>query len=164
MIALDTVQLRALAGDVLRLLEVADSAGIIDVHDLSDGAWVITFEDRWPDTRFPTFEVEIQQDWSREGVAHELRTVLREKLWICPLCQRRAMIRRLVDMSVFRIECRHCGRFEIESEVLDLFRSGYEAGEAGIVEALPRLSEATRTAASPASLGVETWQSFGVRS
>lgn len=157
MIALDIVQLRALAGDILRTLEVTDSVGVLDVHDLSDGAWLIVFEDRWPDTRFPTFEIEIQQDWSREGAAREMRTMLREKLWVCPLCQRRAVIRRLVDMSTFRVECRHCGRFEIESEVLDLFRSGYEDGAEWIVTALPRLSEVTRSAASPASLGAETW-------
>ena len=131
---------------------------MLDVHDLSDGAWSVTFEDRWPDTRFPTFEIEIQHDWSREGVARELRMVLREKLWICPLCQIRALIRRLVDMNVFRVECQACGRFEIEGEVLDLFRSAYEDGDDRIVSALPRLSDATRRAASPPSLSADTWQ------
>ena len=53
MIALDAVQLRTIATDVLRLLHVDDSVGVIDVHDLSDGAWSVNFEDRWPDTRFP---------------------------------------------------------------------------------------------------------------
>jgi hypothetical protein len=157
-IAFDVVQLRALASDVLRALEAAESVFVIDVHDLSDGAWLIAFEDRWPDTRFPAFEIEVQEDWSREGVAHELRTVLREKLWICPLCQRRAGIRRVVDTNVFRVECRQCGRFEIEEDVLELFRSGYERGDERLVRALPRLSEATRHARSPLSLGAETWQ------
>jgi hypothetical protein len=166
MIALDAIQLRTIAADVLRSLEVNDSVAVLDVHDLSDGAWSVNFEDRWPDTRFPTFEVEIQQDWSREGAARELRIVLREKLWICPLCQRRASIRRLVDMNVFRVECHACGRFEIDSEVMDLFRSAYEDGDDPIVTALPRLSYATRRAGSPPSLGVDTWRGLagGVRS
>lgn len=118
MIALDAVQLRTIATDVLRLLHVDDSVGVIDVHDLSDGAWSVNFEDRWPDTRFPTFAIEIQQEWSRDGVARELRTVLREKLWICPRCQRRAHIRRVIDTDVFRVDCHGCGRFEIDSEAL----------------------------------------------
>src|SRR5690349_22976950 len=129
MISLDAIQLRTIAADVLHALEVSDSVAVLDVHDLSDGAWSVTFEDRWPDTRFPTFEIEVQEDWSREGVARQLRMALREKLWICPLCQIRALIRRLVDMNVFRVECPACGRFEIESEVLDLFRSAYEEGD-----------------------------------
>lgn len=158
MIALDAIQLRTIAADVLRSLQVEDSVGVLDVQDLSDGAWSVNFEDRWPDTRFPTFAIEIQQDWSREGAARELRMVLREKLWICPLCQRRALIRRLVDTSIFRVECHRCGRFEIDTEVLDLFRSAYEGGEQRILKALPRLSDAIRSAASPPSLGVDTWQ------
>ena len=158
MIALDALQLRTIAADVLRVLQVDDSVAVLDVYDLSDGAWSVNFEDRWPETRFPTFAIEIQQDWSRDGAARELRTVLREKLWVCPLCQRRAMMRRLVDANVFRVECRRCGRFEIESEVLDLFRSAYDAGEERILKALPRLSDAIRGASSPPSLGVDTWQ------
>jgi hypothetical protein len=158
MISLDAIQLRTIAADVLQSLEVNDSVAVLDVQDLSDGAWSVSFEDRWPQTRFPTFDVEIQQDWSREGVARELRIVLREKLWICPLCQIRALIRRLVDMNVFRVECQACGRFEIDGDVMDLFRSAYEDGDDRIVTALPRLSDATRRAASPPSLGVDTWQ------
>ena len=158
MISLDAIQLRTIAADVLQALEVNDSVTVLDVHDLPDGAWSVTFEDRWPDTRFPTFEIEVQHDWSREDVARELRMVLREKLWICPLCQIRALIRRLVDLNVFRVECQACGRFEIESEVMDLFRSAYEEGDDRIVSLLPRLSDATRRAGSPLSLGVNTWQ------
>ena len=158
MIALDAVQLRAIGADALRQLKVDDSVSVVDVHDLSDGAWSVNFEDRWPDTRFPTFAIEIQQEWSREGAARELRVVLREKLWVCPLCQRRSLIRRVVDMSDFRIECRHCGRFEIEGDVLDLFRSAVERGDEHILRALPRLSDAIRAAASPPLLGVDTWQ------
>jgi hypothetical protein len=113
-IALDAVQLRAIAAEVLRQLHVEDSVGVLDVRDLSDGAWSISFEDRWPETRFPTFAIEIEQNWSREAAADELRTVLREKLWICPRCQRRAWMRRLVDSTVVRVECQECGRFEID--------------------------------------------------
>ncbi len=143
MIALEAVQLRALAADVLRQLQVDDFATVIDVHDLSDGAWSVGFEDRWPDTRFPTFEIEIQQDWSRDEAARELRMRLREKLWICPLCQRRTQIRRVVDMDVFRIMCDRCGRLEIESEVLDQIRSAYERGDEDVLNALSRVVRST---------------------
>jgi hypothetical protein len=139
MIALDALRLRTIAADVLRSLQVDDFVGVIDVHGLSDGAWSVYVEDRWPDTRFPVFAIEIQQDWSGEDAARELRMVLREKLWICPLCQRRARIRRLVDMSVSRIECDRCGRFEIESDVLDRFRSAYERGDEETRNALSRM-------------------------
>src|SRR5262245_30665086 len=129
MIAVDALQLRALAADVLRSLDVVDTVGVIDVHDLSDGAWSVNFEDRWPDTRFPTFAIEIPQNWSRDSAARELRTLLREKLWICPRCQRRVVIRRLVDTNVFRIECTQCGRFEVDSDVLHRLRSGSQHGD-----------------------------------
>jgi hypothetical protein len=122
-IALDAVQLRAIAAAVLRFLNVEDTVSVAEVHDLSDGAWSVGFDDRWPETRFPTFAIEIQQEWSREEVTRELRAVLRGKLWICPRCQRRAVIRRLVDEHVFRIECHQCGRFEIDGDVLDSLRS-----------------------------------------
>jgi hypothetical protein len=111
-ISLDAIQLRTITAAVLRSLQVDDFVEVLDVCDLSDGAWSINFEDRWPDTRFPTFAIEIQQDWSRDAAASELRMVLREKLWICPRCHRRAWMRRLVDSDVFRVECQTCGRFE----------------------------------------------------
>ena len=123
MISLDAIQLRTIAAEVLRSLQVDGSVEVIDVHDLSDGAWSVNFEDRWPDTRFPTFAIEIEQDWSREAAARELRMVLREKLGICPRCQRRAWMRRLVDANVFRVECQQCGRYEIDSEELKGARS-----------------------------------------
>lgn len=126
MISLDAIQLRTIAADVLRSLHVDDSVGVLEVHDLSDGAWSVNFEDRWPDTRFPTFAIEIQQDWSREHAAHELRATLRDKLWICPHCQQRARIRRVVDMTVYRVDCDRCGLFEIEGELLDQLRAGGE--------------------------------------
>ena len=160
MIALEAVQLQHLAADVLRQLHVDDSARVIDVHDLSDGTWAVGFEDHWPETRFPTFALEIRQDWSREQAARELRLALRDKLWICPLCQRRARIRRLVDLNVFRVECDGCGRFEIENEVLDHFRVAYEHDDERLVKALPRLSSFIRQARTMPSLGVDTWQAL----
>ena len=128
MIALEAVQLRRLANDLLQQLQVHDSVRVMDVHDLSDGTWNLDFEDRWPDTRFPTFAIEVQQDWSREQVARELSLSLLEKLWICPRCQRRARIRRVVDTDVFRVDCDRCGRFEIERTELDRLRLAQEGG------------------------------------
>jgi Zn ribbon nucleic-acid-binding protein len=139
---------------------------VVDVRDQSNGLWSIHFEDRWPDTRFPTFAGEINLDRSQEVSAREvseslralLRGMLRIKLWICPLCQKRALIRRLVDTEASRVECHRCGRFEIDSDVLELLRSGYEEGDERIAKALPRLSEAVRAADSPPSLSMDTWQ------
>ena len=136
MIALEAVQLRRLADEVLGQLHVDDSVHVMDVQDLADGTWTVGFEDRWPETRFPTFALEVRQDWPREQAARELRVALREKLWICPLCQQRARIRRVVDSNVFRIACDRCGRFEIEDEVLDLFRTGYEGGDEDLLKRL----------------------------
>ena len=82
---------------------------------------------------------------------------MREKLWICPLCQQRARIRRVVDMDVFRIDCDRCGRFEIEHAVLDRFRLAYEEGDEKLVSVLPRLSGYIRSAGGMLSLGVDTW-------
>ena len=122
MIALEAVQLRRLAADVLSTLHVDDSASVADVKELSDGTWMITFADRAPGTRFPMFDVALSSDWPRERAAQELRTILREKLWICPRCQDRAQIRRIVDQEAFRVECARCGRFEIEGDRLAEFR------------------------------------------
>ena len=132
MIALEAVQLRRLADDLLQQLQVNDSVGVIEVHDLSDGTWSLDFEDRWPETRFPIFALEVQQDWSREQVSRELRLALRDKLWICPLCQRRARIRRVVDMDLLRIDCDRCGRFEVDRAELDRLRLAYEDGDEGV--------------------------------
>ena len=132
MIALEAVQLRRLADDLLQQLQVNDSVGVIEVHDLSDGTWSLDFEDRWPETRFPIFALEVQQDWSREQVSRELRLALRDKLWICPLCQLRARIRRVVDMDLLRIDCDRCGRFEVDRAELDRLRLAYEDGDEGV--------------------------------
>src|SRR4029078_9402998 len=114
-IRLEALQLRRLAGDVLRQLQVDDTAEVSSVNELTDGTWMVDFEDRSPETRFPGFSIDIQQDWSPEQALRELRLELRSKLWICPLCQRRSEIRRIIDREVFRVTCDRCGRFEIEN-------------------------------------------------
>ena len=164
MIALEAVQLRRIAAEVLEQLGVGAVVLVSDVHDLTDGTWMIVFEDQSPDTRFPTFDIAIQQDWTREHAARELRLVLRNKLWICPLCQRRAEIRRLIDREVFRILCAHCGRFEIEHAVLDHLRQAYEARDQQLIEMLPRLSIGVRQTAGLPLLAADTWQRFAVNS
>ena len=122
MITLEALQLRRLAADVLSELHVDESAGVVDVQELTDGTWMVSFEDRSSETRFPTFDIAIPQDWPRDQAAQELRAALRDKLWICPHCQRRAQIRRIIDRDVFRVECDRCGRFEIEGDRLAEFR------------------------------------------
>ena len=122
MITPQAIQLRRLAAEVLSTLHVDDSASVADVRELADGTWMIRFDDRAPATRFPTFDVALSPDWSRVRAAQELRAALREKLWICPQCQRRARIRRIVDQEAFRVECARCGRFEIEGDRLAEFQ------------------------------------------
>ena len=141
MIRLEALQLRRLAADVLRQLAVDDTAEVTEVRELTDGTWMVDFEDHSPDTRFPGFAIDIQQDWSPEQAIRELRLELRNRLWICPLCQRRAQIRRITDRDVFRVECDRCGRFEIENGLLDHFRVAYEGNDRSVVDELPRLSE-----------------------
>ena len=127
MIALQAVQLRRIAAETLEQLDVGSQVAVTDVRELTDGAWIVLFEDQSPDTRFPTFEIAIQQDWERAQAARELRLVLRSKLAICPHCQRRAEIRRLIDREVFRVVCTHCGRFEIDHAELERLRQEREA-------------------------------------
>jgi hypothetical protein len=130
MIALQAVQLRRIAAETLEQLDVGSQVAVTDVRELTDGAWIVLFEDQSPDTRFPTFEIAIQQDWERAQAARELRLVLRSKLGICPHCQRRAEIRRLIDREVFRVLCARCGRFEIDHAELDRLRQEREARDA----------------------------------
>ena len=122
MIRIEAMQLQRLAVETLRQLNVADTVQTAEVRELTDGMWLVRFDDRLPSTRFPVFEIHIQQDWSPEEAVQELRFELRKKLWICPLCQRRAEIRRLVDHEAFRVECGHCGRFEIDAARLEQLR------------------------------------------
>jgi hypothetical protein len=131
MIRIEALQLQRLAAETLRRLNVGDTVQVMDVRELSDGMWMVGFEDRAPYTRFPGFEIGIQQDWSPEHAAQELRYELRNKLWICPRCQRRAQMRRIVDREMFRIECEHCGRFEIDGERLEQMRRSLEATDSG---------------------------------
>ena len=133
MIRIEAIQLQRLAAETLRKLNVVDTVQVMDVRELTDGMWMVGFEDRAPYTRFPGFEIGIQQDWSPEHAARELRFELRNKLWICPLCQRRAQMRRIVDREVFRIECGHCGRFEMDAAQLEQLRRSLDeaAGDNG---------------------------------
>ena len=158
MIRLEALQLRRLAADVLRQLDVDDTAQVTEVSELTDGTWMVDFEDRSPDTRFPGFSIDIQQDWSPEQAVRELRLELRNKLWICPLCQRRSQIRRIIDREVFRVECDRCGRFEIENGLLHHFRVAYEGNDEGIAEQLPRLAEFVGQARGMPFLSMDNWR------
>ena len=158
MIRLEALQLRRLAVDVLRQLDVADTVEVLDVRELTDGTWMAGFADHSPDTRFPGFEIGIQQDWSPAEAVRELRLELREKLWICPLCQRRSQIRRIIDREVFRVECDRCGRFEIENGLLDHFRLAYEADDKGLVEQLGHLSECIGRSGGLPFLSFDNWR------
>ena len=158
MIRIEALQLRRLAVDVLQQLGVADTVEIMEVRELTDGTWMVGFADRFPDTRFPGFEIGIQQEWSPEQAARELRLELREKLWICPLCQRRSQIRRIIDREVFRVGCERCGRFEIESDLLEQFRLAYEADDRSLIEQLLRLSECIGRAGGTPFLSADNWR------
>jgi hypothetical protein len=140
-------------------LDVNDTVAVTEVDELTDGTWVVRFADRLPETRFPGFDIDIRQEWSPEEAARELRLALREKLRICPLCQRRAQIRRIVDQEVFRVECDRCGRFEIETGLLGQLRIAYEANDPDVVERLPRLS-AARQPGGVRFLAADTWRAL----
>jgi hypothetical protein len=157
MIRIEAIQLRRLAADALRQLNVLDTAQVMEVRELTDGMWMVGFEDRSPHTRFPGFEIGIQQDWSPAHASAELRVELRNKLWICPLCQRRSLIRRVVDREVFRIECEQCGRFEIEGALLDHLRRVLEDGPPAVQERLVHLSRSIGKATGMPLLSVGNW-------
>ena len=157
MIRIEAIQLQRLAADALRQLNVLDTVQVMEVRELTDGMWMVGFEDRSPQTRFPGFEIGIQQDWSPKHASAELRVELRDKLWICPLCQRRALIRRIVDREVFRIECELCGRFEIDAELLDELRRALEDGTPSILERLARLSMHVKQGAGMPHLSTANW-------
>jgi hypothetical protein len=157
-IRIEALQLHRLAFDVLRQLNVADTVETMEVRELTDGTWMVGFADRSPDTRFPGFEIAIEQAWSPEQAGRELRLELREKLWICPLCQRRSQIRRIIDREVFRVECDRCGRFEIQHGLLDHFRLAYEADDQGLVEQLEHLSEVVGRAVGMPFLTADNWR------
>jgi hypothetical protein len=157
-VRLEALQLQRLAVEALRQLDVDDTAQVSEVRELTDGTWMVDFEDRSPDARFPGFAIDIRQDWSREQAARELRLELRHKLWICPLCQRRSRIRRIIDREVFRVECDRCGRFEIESVLLDRFRVAHEGSDQSLVEQLPRLAEFVCRAGGMPFLSADNWR------
>jgi hypothetical protein len=158
-IRLEAIQLRQLAADVLRQLAVSDSVQVLEVRELSDGSWMVTFNDRAPYTRFPAFEIAVQPDWTADQVGRELRLELRQKLWICPLCQRRAEMRRIVDSEAFRVDCERCGRFEIDQPLLEAFRSAYEDLEPAVVGRLEALSRAAARTGN-VSLTADNWRAL----
>jgi len=160
-IKFEALQLRRLAGDVLRQLEVTNTVQVVDAREMSDGTWLVTFEDRHPDTRFPGFDIAIQPDWSPEDAVRAMRLSLRDKLWICPLCQRRSQIRRIIDREIFRVDCSHCGRFEIEHDLLEQVREAYEAGDAGVVDQLSRLSKWVGRQDAMPLFSPDNWRSLG---
>jgi hypothetical protein len=159
-VRLEALQLRRLAAEVLKQLDVEETAQVTEVRELTDGTWMVDFEDRLPETRFPGFAIDIQQDWSPGQAVRELRLELRNKLWICPLCQRRSRIRRVIDREVFRVECDRCGRFEIESALLDRFRMAYEGNDRSLMEQLPRLAEFVGRAGGMPLLSADSWRAL----
>jgi hypothetical protein len=162
-IRIEALQLRRFAVDVLRQLDVANTVEVMDVRELTDGTWMVSFGDHFPDTRFPGFEIAIQQDWSPEQAIRELRLELRDKLWICPLCQRRSQIRRIIDREAFRVTCDRCGRFEIDAALLDQFRLAHEADDKSFVDRLPRLSELIGRTGGMPFLSAENWRALADR-
>jgi hypothetical protein len=158
-IRLEALQLRRLAGDVLRQLHVDETAEVSAVNELTDGTWMVEFEDRSPETRFPGFAIDIQQDWSPEQAVRELRLELRNKLWVCPLCQRRSQIRRIIDREVFRVTCDRCGRFEIENALLEQIRLAYE-DDAGFKAQLAGVAEFVGRAPGVPFLSIENWRTL----
>jgi len=157
-IRFEAVQLRRLATDVIQQLNVANTVQVLEVRELSDGSWMVVFEDRYPDTRFPGFEIGIQPEWSAEEAVRELRLELRNKLWICPLCQRRVQIRRIIDRALFRVECDQCGRFEIEHDLLKFLREAFELGDPAVLAQLSRLSASIARSGDMPVLTPDNWQ------
>jgi hypothetical protein len=164
MVKLEALQLRQLAARVLRQLDVEDTVQVLGAQELADGTWFVDFEDRSENTRFPAFAVAIEPDWSLEKAERALHLELRDKLWICPLCQRRSTIRRIVDREAFRVQCERCGRFEIDSTLLDELRAGYEDSDATIVEELSCLAELVRVSATPLHLSADNWRALAKES
>jgi hypothetical protein len=157
-IRFEAVQLRRLAADVVQQLNVTNTVQVLEVRELTDGSWMVVFEDRYPDTRFPGFEIGIQPEWSPEEAVRELRLELRNKLWICPLCQRRSQIRRIIDRALFRVECDRCGRFEIEHDLLKFLREAFESGDPAVVAQLSRLSASIARSGDMPVLSPDNWQ------
>jgi hypothetical protein len=162
-IRFEAVQLRRLATDVIQQLHVANTVQVLEVRELSDGSWMVVFEDRYPDTRFPGFEIGIQPEWSPEEAVRELRLELRNKLWICPLCQRRVQIRRIIDRALFRVECDQCGRFEIEHDLLKFLREAFELGDPAVLARLSRLSASIARSGDMPVLTPDNWQQLADR-
>jgi hypothetical protein len=59
---------------------------------------------------------------------------------------------------VFRVECDHCGRFEIEHQLLDEFRLAYEEDDTRVVEQFGRLADFVRGAGGMPFLSSIGWR------
>lgn len=156
-IRIEAIQLRRLADESLRHLQVADAVRVTDLDELQDGMWLVRFEDQLPATRFPVFEVYLQHAWSADDAEQELRRELRQKLWICPLCDRRAEIRRLVDQEAFRVVCERCGRFEIDYELLEHLRAVVDDNDPIFTRRLVSLAERLRAGGDVPLLSLNNW-------
>jgi hypothetical protein len=161
MIRFEALQLQRLAADALRRLTVTDTVHTTEVRELPDGTWLVQFEDLLPASRFPIFDLYIQPEWTPEQAARELRVELRKRLWICPLCQRRAGIRRLVDREAFRVECDQCGRYEMDAGLLEYLRTAFEDSDEAVLVRLPRLAARVRERAPLPCLTLDNWAALG---
>jgi hypothetical protein len=157
MIRFEALQLQRLAADALRRLTVTDTVHTTDVRELPDGTWLVQFEDLFAASRFPIFDLYIQPEWTPEQAAREMRVELRKRLWICPLCQRRAGIRRLVDHEAFRVECDHCGRYETDAALIEHLRTAFEDGDEAVLARLPRLAARVGERAPLPCLTLDNW-------
>jgi hypothetical protein len=161
MIRIEALQLQRLAGEALRQLNVTETVRFAGIQELTDGMWLVRFEDALPQSRFPIFDVYIEQEWTPEQASLELRAELRKRLWVCPLCQRRAEIRRLVDHEAFRVECDSCGRYEIDAALLDYLRGAIEGADHGVLDRLARLAARVREPAPLPCLTLDNWAALG---
>jgi hypothetical protein len=161
MIRIEALQLQRLAGEALRQVNAADTVRATGIEELADGMWLVRFEDALPQTRFPIFDVYIEQEWTPGQASRELRMELRKRLWVCPLCQRRAEIRRLVDREAFRVECDRCGRYEIDGALLEYLRTAFEDSDEAVLAQLPRLAARVRERAPLPCLTLDNWAALG---
>ena len=97
-----------------------------------------------------------------EQAVRELRLELREKLWICPLCQRRSQIRRIIDRETFsRIGAIKCGG-DSKSSTRSSSTSGWPTKRLtrSVVYQLPRLSEIVGRDGNMPFLSADNWRTL----
>ena len=127
---------------------------------MTDGTWMVDFEDRAPDTRFPGFS----STFSRIGPPNRRSASFGSNCGTGSGSARSvnaaSQIRRITDRDVFRVECDRCGRFEIESGLLDHFRVAYEGNDRSLVDELPRLAEFVGRAKGMPFLTADNWRTL----